>query len=292
MTPKIFKNERFTTTHENKIFDDIASILKTYTFDFNNICYLGEFGCHNIKIDGLIITPNSIIILEYKNYGGNISWNEYNEWFAGNDKIEASNFKNPYKQISKYKDALSDYLEGQTSKILNRNNTINWRHIHCMIIFHQPITCSPPVPPYLENRFSICDLKGFAKRVNQITSREIHISSDEMTRIANELGFQKPDIASSYSINEKGIVHDEKEMVLAVKLAKKSGATLLREIKRITGSNMYTSTIRDFLWIHDFKKEANQIKGMDSVISEHIFFFLSNNVDELRKFHKRKYPNS
>jgi hypothetical protein len=94
MPVKIFRNKKFSTNHENEFFDKL--IEKFYAHWSNSdelVVILANFFCNTLEIDALVVKSDSISVIDFKDYGGEITFSENAEWKANGKTIKGGNNK-------------------------------------------------------------------------------------------------------------------------------------------------------------------------------------------------------
>lgn len=189
MVIKAYREDTFQTTHENQIFDQLFNKLQEQWGDSEElVLLLGNFHCEDKEIDAAVIKRKSITIIDFKDYGGNITFEdspeEKTKWFADNTEIKAGQYTNPYWQIKSNKSALIKFFE----KInYSSHNQPNLGHISGLVIFHQPISCDESKFSYqVKSWFHVVDFDHAVERLLQIASQEINLSNQDLQEIANQ----------------------------------------------------------------------------------------------------------
>ncbi|MCC3407003.1 MAG: NERD domain-containing protein [Microcoleus sp. PH2017_10_PVI_O_A] len=186
MTVRVYRTQPYETTHENRLFDALRKELARAWGDAEDlIILLGNFYCHGSEIDAAILKKNSIIIIEFKDYGGHISFSENGPWFAGDVEVKGGSKLNPFIQVKDNKFAL-----------INRLNEINFPsyrqqklgHISGLVLFHKPINFNDiQIPPKIDRWFHVVDFDRAIERLSQITSREINLSNQDLEYIVTDI---------------------------------------------------------------------------------------------------------
>jgi DEAD/DEAH box helicase domain-containing protein len=175
---KSYLVQPYETTAEREIFDKVVEELHK---EFDNKqelgVLIGNFSCEGKDIDAIFIKPDAIIIIDFKNYGGNLTFSENGDWLIGNTIVKGgAGGKNPYRQIKDNKFALLNTL----NLLINLSN-VNLGHITGIVVFHQPITFDDfTIPPKVKIWFHITDFKHFIQKVNQVTSPKIRLSESDI----------------------------------------------------------------------------------------------------------------
>jgi len=185
MPVKAFLNSRFTTTHENQIFDElIIKLNQRYADSEELVMLIGNFYCEGNEIDAMIVKHDSISVIDFKNYGGKIEFSENDKWKADGTEIKGGNKRNPYIQIRTNKFAVLDFFKNNKG-VFEEGNQINFGHISGIVLFHQSILFENKIlPPRISSWFHVCDIEKVSQLIYQITSREINLTEKEVLNIA------------------------------------------------------------------------------------------------------------
>ncbi|MEG4011750.1 MULTISPECIES: NERD domain-containing protein [unclassified Microcoleus] len=190
MTVQVYRTHAYGTTHENRIFDALANELKRVWADSDDlIILLGNFYCDGSEIDAAVMKRNSITVIEFKDYGGNITFSENGLWLAGEVQVRGGSKPNPFIQVRDNKFALLNSLKRIS---FSSDRQPNLGYISGLVLFHKPITFDEEqLPPNIERWFHVVDFAGTIQRLSQITSREINLSYQDLAKIVQH--FSIPD---------------------------------------------------------------------------------------------------
>ena len=105
--PRGFEHE-----HENKAFDELVARLKA-KFDsaaglhvlIGNVMFEGN------EMDAVLFKPDGIAIVEIKNDGGRLCFNENTAWTASGIRVLGGTKENPFIQARGYRIVLRRYLK-------------------------------------------------------------------------------------------------------------------------------------------------------------------------------------
>lgn len=186
MTVRAYKTQSYETTQENRLFDSLLKELKRVWGNSEHlVILLGNFYCQGSEIDAAILKRNSITVIDFKDYGGNISFLENGPWLAGEVLVKGGSKPNPFIQVRDNKFALLNTLE----KIrFPSGRHQNLGHISGLVLFHKPITFDEgQLPPNIERWFHVVDFDRALQRLSQITSREINLSDRDLAYIVQHL---------------------------------------------------------------------------------------------------------
>ncbi|MCK9413259.1 MAG: AAA family ATPase [Prolixibacteraceae bacterium] len=237
MTVKIFRNEKFETTHENIIFDEMISLLENQWANSKDlVILLGNFYTNGTQIDAVIVKKDSISVIDFKNYGGKISFSENGSWYAGGKEIVMEGRINPYLQIKNAKFKFIDKLTH--NEIGNYANNQNLGHVSGIVLFHQPIEINiHSIPPRL-GWFHITDILNVVRLLDNITSDRITLSNTEILNIPKmfdlkEYKFSSPKI----TIEEEKFINRDlliselfklMDILKSIEIARKEGEKFIK----------------------------------------------------------------
>ncbi|OYU95794.1 MAG: hypothetical protein CFE21_11695 [Bacteroidetes bacterium B1(2017)] len=133
---KIYEVGTF-TKKEKVTFDKISNLLtKEFQNSLEDIILMGAISTQGqCNLDALIFKRNAIIVIEFKNYGGEITTSVNGDWTAGNIIIKGgAGGKNPLQQVNLYKSSLANDL----SKFYPDSKS-EWFYSAAIVLFQQPI---------------------------------------------------------------------------------------------------------------------------------------------------------
>ncbi|MBX3009780.1 MAG: AAA family ATPase [Melioribacteraceae bacterium] len=275
MAFKCYLVEKYDTTHENAFFRVLVNGLKTkYSHGKENNILIGNVGCNGHVFDGLFISRNKIITLEFKNYGGKLTFSENNPW-----KIwEKSDFKfvagggsirNPFQQVNAYRHSLIQYLGARKENILDKNHEkCNWGHISGMVIFHQVIELNEKeIPQNIQTYFSIADPTNYISIIDDRGSTELNLTTKEMNQILVALNITDSNLFD-ISCSDDNVV----------KISGSDGGKRLELVKNILPKVQITDPIKKILHYYyvlinlERYKEAGVTNTNSIQVAEEIFY--------------------
>lgn len=211
MAYKSFLIQQYQYTHENVFFRTISNALKKGFENERGLHILiGSLSCNGHQIDALFISNGKIIVIDFKNYGGKLTFSENNPWqmLTKEGKLVfvsgGNSVRNPYQQVLAYRNSLSQFLEAKTKEFLEPNRTnINLRHISGNVIFHQPIEIQQEIDTRIQCYFDVTDNDNCINRIKDRFSNELILSDIEIERILKILDVSEENLYDeSVSINE------------------------------------------------------------------------------------------
>lgn len=188
MPVEIFLHQDYEYQHEREAFDNLVEQLEDeYSSSQETIAIIGNYKCGGFAIDATLIKRDAIVIIEFKNYGGEISFKYNGNWFAGKTQMP----NNPFEQVKGYRNAFCDFIKSNLKIDLQNPN---WRNFtKAVILFQNSISLKDlPTNFFSENPwFRITDFDNCIKSFNQITYKDINLTSAQIQDIPKLLGVEK-----------------------------------------------------------------------------------------------------
>lgn len=179
MSFKAFRGQPFNHSHENQAFNTLYDLLSAEWEDRDEDLFLfGNLFVAGKEFDALIIKNNAIIVIDFKNFGGNVTFSENGPWYCDDIVVNGGNSRNPFLQLRNNKFALLDYVK---SGHVDFPSKPNLGHIAGLVIFHGNITFDESqIPHQIKSWFHVCDLSKAIRTVDSIASADINLSSKEI----------------------------------------------------------------------------------------------------------------
>lgn len=219
MAFKAYLVEQFENTHENTFFRIVSTELETLFSQAHGLSVLlGNVSCNGNQIDAIFISRGKFIIIDFKDYGGNLTFSQNDSWKI-NDGVTSSivrgggGNRNPFNQVRDYKFSVLNYLNNYTTNFLDANHdNFNLGHISAMILFQQPINFDrTTLPENIRRWFYVTDTINYTNNIVDITSKELNLSDNEINKILGVLNISEDKLyknslipkESTVSINQK-----------------------------------------------------------------------------------------
>ena len=141
-----------TRSYENTFFREFAKnieiLFEKYSIDglliANSMCEVSP----NLQIDSLLITENAILLIDLKNFGGDVIIPQPDQNFPDGqwvtqegERIKGGSHINPYKQLFQQKKAFTWVFHNSELKtsIISKNEKLNPSHVKKIVCFQKPI---------------------------------------------------------------------------------------------------------------------------------------------------------
>lgn len=183
MTVSAYIGRRFNHSHENEAFSRLYTILKDELHDQNPIL-VGNFSCGGDQIDAMVLKSDSIILIDFKNYGGEVVYSENGPWKIGGLTVRGGDETNPLQQIWRYKRSLINWL--RENSILENDKART--HVQGLVLFHDPILVRNSPSHKLSYWFGIADFTSAGRWLYNRASPLVNMSPDTMMKIVEALG--------------------------------------------------------------------------------------------------------
>lgn len=186
MSFKAFRGQAFNHSHENQVFNSMFDMLRAEWEHRDEDLYLfGNFFIAGKEFDALVIKNNAIIVIDFKNFGGEVTFSENGPWYCDNIVVKGGNSRNPFLQIRNNKFALLDYIKKGHVDFPSRPNL---GHIAGLVMFQGDITFDESqIPQQIKSWFHVCDLSKSIRTVDGIASADIDLSLRELELFAKKV---------------------------------------------------------------------------------------------------------
>ena len=199
----VYRPRNYDQTHEREQYRDLCVLLKErYSSSPNELCiFIGNFNIGDVELDGIIIKDEGIAVVEFKDYGGNITAVENGDWISeerGQRVIikGGSGRKNPYLQAKINRNACRPILSetgALTPKQANR--------LASLIVFHRPATIDNKISPHIK-WLRVCDEQSFIDELDLIVSSDCDLEKEDFERIIDRLALNPEWLDVRYSNSE------------------------------------------------------------------------------------------
>jgi hypothetical protein len=184
MTFKAFRGSAFNHSHENKAFNDLHDLLQQHWSEQDEPLYLiGNFFVGGKELDALVVKRNAIIVIDFKNYGGEVKFSENNRWTCDGVPVKGGNSINPYQQLRANKFTLLEYIK---SDRISLKSDPNLGHIAALTLFQQPIQFDEQqVPAKIRSWFHVGDMLHAVRTIDSIASASIDLPNADLETLIN-----------------------------------------------------------------------------------------------------------
>jgi hypothetical protein len=185
MTVKLYLNQKYKHSQENRAFRHLCSAASAYLT--GDAAIIGDIHYPNGQIDALVLGGTSITIVDFKDYGGAVRISENGEWFTdeGIRVAGGRDDKNPYRQILRYKNYLADLLSN-TGLLPSSNDP---RHISGLVMFTQPMAVDGSAMSGVARQwFCAAAQQDAMDFLRDRASLRLELSADCMNKIVSALG--------------------------------------------------------------------------------------------------------
>lgn len=190
-----------TRSYENTFFREFAKnieiLFEKYSIDglliANSMCEVSP----NLQIDSLLITENAILLIDLKNFGGDVIIPQPDQNFPDGqwvtpegERIKGGSHINPYKQLFQQKKAFTWVFHNSELKtsIISKNEKLNPSHVKKIVCFQKPINLKGRIPGRDEIDFFITDSERYLETIKDIldvADEEVEISKKSFDAFKN-----------------------------------------------------------------------------------------------------------
>jgi hypothetical protein len=184
MTVKFYRGEPHEYTQENAAFYYLCSDSKEYLSDKGDVRIIGNVRCNRRPFDAIVISPRSISVVDFKNYGGRLSITEDKEWHTDDGiQVKGGRYLNPFHQIRDYKIQLARWITANMP-----SDQIDASYISCLVLFTKPIQInSDQIDERSRSWFFASDYPDGINFLRNIASPKIKVSSPYMDEMVERL---------------------------------------------------------------------------------------------------------
>ena len=194
MALKAYRGRQFDHTHENKAFNRLYDELSQYCRTTGQEWHLlANFYVGSRELDALIIKPNALIIIDFKEYSGTLQFSENGPWMMEVEdgtivEVKGGASVNPLRQLTINKHALIDFL---SRNLADLNATCNWRHTAALVAFQGNVEFDgQQLPGSIKPWFHITDERQLVRDLDAIVSKQISLSPEGIERVVTQLGIE------------------------------------------------------------------------------------------------------
>ncbi|WP_027962484.1 ATP-binding domain-containing protein [Halomonas halodenitrificans] len=194
MALKAYRGRQFEYTHENKAFNRLYDAIKQHClFTGQDWHLLANFYVGSRELDALLIKPNAIIIIDFKEYSGTLEFSESGPWIMEDESGRSVEVKggasvNPLRQLTINKHAMIEFL---SRNMANLNTTCNWRHTAALVAFQGTVEFdAKQLPGGIKPWFHISDEDQLIRDIDAIVCKQISLPPEGIERIIKQLGIE------------------------------------------------------------------------------------------------------
>ncbi|TPO01486.1 nuclease-related domain-containing protein [Mesorhizobium sp. B1-1-5] len=184
-----YRRSPFLHTQENDAFDRLCRLCSEHLQSKGDVRVIGNVKVGQFELDALVLSPRSITIIDFKNYGGTIAISENYLWTT-NDGTEikaGAHYLNPFKQVSRYKRGLIEWL----GSVSQANETEALTHISGLVLFTQSVELKrsrDSFSPKADKWFQTGGYREGLKWLCDVASNRLFLDSAELDNIIKMLG--------------------------------------------------------------------------------------------------------
>lgn len=202
MAFKSYLTRQYEHTHENSFFRAVSTQLRKAFGQQDGLnILLGNISCNGHQIDSIFISKGKIIVIDFKNYGGKLTFSENNPWQIHNGKDfvfvkGGGGIRNPFQQVNAYRHSLIQFLSNKQKEILEPNHdSLNFGHISTLVLFHQPVTFDEnDIPQNINKYFGIADNNNCIATIADRASNQLNFSDSEINNILTVLDIKEENL--------------------------------------------------------------------------------------------------
>lgn len=287
MAYKSYLIRQYEHTHENSFFRVFSTQLRRTFQGVDGLHILiGNVSCNGHQIDALFISSGKITVIDFKNYGGALTFSENNPWriSTGNDFVfvkGGGGIRNPYQQVNAYRHSLRQFLSNKQSEILEPNHdNFNLGHLSGLVLFHQPVSFdNNEIPQNIKMYFDVADNNNCIAKITDRTSVQLNLSDTEIEKILIVL-----------DIREENLYDETQEPEIPQQAVNIPNAAKRLELVRKTLANVTATTEIEKLIVY-YQTLINLERQKEPLVhDEHLFYINWTNVADSIKINLENSP--
>lgn len=235
------RKNTFSRSYENSFFREFSRHLYKSFKDKNLTGVLfGSPKCivdGRLQIDALLITPNVVCIIDFKNFGGKITLPDEKNFENGlwknetGEQIKGGSFINPFMQLKNQKRRFIDVYNKKIQSEIKHPNVFNPLHIVRVVCFQEKIDLIGKIPSIESLNFFILNKANFIEGICDIidvTDKEIFLNIESYNSFkkifrANKYNYDDnpfedklKDIASISTKHDYSTLYDDQKKALTL----------------------------------------------------------------------------
>lgn len=196
MAYKSYLFDKYEFTHENRFFRLLDEKFRNaYENSEDDHILIGNISVGGHSLDAIFIKRGAIVVLDFKDYSGDLTFVENGPWRLVNDKGQmifvagGAHSRNPYQQVNAYRFALFQFLSEKSNEILLPNHlNISWDHTNGLVLFQRNVDFElNTIPPKVQRYFHISHFEKIVDDLNDIHSKKLDFSNEEIHNILKVL---------------------------------------------------------------------------------------------------------
>ncbi|UZS00091.1 ATP-dependent helicase [Chondrinema litorale] len=198
-------------SYENSFFREFAKNLSQMFEKYNmDGLLVGNSECtveNWLQIDALLITQNVVCIIDFKNFGGEITLPRtsdflYGRWTDSNgEMVKGGSSINPYCQLKTQRKRFYDVFKSSIESKLPKDNYFNPGHTVRIVCFQKEIHLNGGIPPEDEVNFKIIHNGNYLEKIKDIidvNDKEVNLKRDSFQSFLDVFEADTFDLEESY----------------------------------------------------------------------------------------------
>ena len=189
MSLKIYQSTQYRHTHEREQFEDLCNIcIDCFSETKEKNLLFANINMDGVPLDALLVKPDAIIMIEFKDYSGSVVASENGEWKCGDGTIvEGGAQSNPFVQTQNNKYRVMDWFRNYFY-----SENVNLGHIAGVVVFKNNMEVDDRmISRRSKSWFFVTDMNHIASKLKNITSPEIEYSDEDLEDLPRILNFDE-----------------------------------------------------------------------------------------------------
>lgn len=198
-------------SYENSFFREFAKNLSQMFEKYNmDGLLVGNSECtveNRLQIDALLITQNVVCIIDFKNFGGEITLPRTSDFLYGRwtdingEMVKGGSSINPYCQLKTQRKRFYDVFKSSIESKLPKDDYFNPGHTVRIVCFQKKIHLNGRIPPEDEMNFKIIHHGNYLEKIKDIidvNDREVNLKRDSFQSFLDVFEAETFDLEESY----------------------------------------------------------------------------------------------
>lgn len=170
----------FEQAHEQQMWESLCESMSAAFKDLpGKALLLGNFNAGK-QLDACLVTRRGIVVIELKNYSGQLHTPPNDRWYAGHNVVHAGGSLNPLEQIRGAKHAIADRLRRAWAHAFPGTPAPNWNFAAGRVVFNSGTRWENLLDPGVHRWFALSTLDAVAAELRPLVIDTFDLSDKEI----------------------------------------------------------------------------------------------------------------
>lgn len=199
----VYQRTGYETQHEMNQYFVLCKKMKEYYGNREELCvFISNYSINGCELDGLIIKPDGICIVEFKSGGGTIVAKENGDWMCNGRIIKGgASGKTVLGQLRTNKSKVGEKL--RSLNIIANSSIID---IGAIVVFDSSVEVDNQIEGPINLWLRIGDNNSFVEQLRTVKGRKMYLDTDAIKSIISQLGLTNSDLDNDYCMKNEELV--------------------------------------------------------------------------------------